>query len=196
MHVHNPLAAAAQMPPLRSHNGHSSSSPENRGHLRSPPSLDPYVPICCELCLDRFNFHSHDAAWFPLLHDENIRDREVKERVIQYRIQNKIKQHPLPDGLKVPHKPPMSARLPMANAVHDIYNIHEDLTLAVTDQDIPIDPGTDKYDLPHSHFEDPTEIDTSQFDYSSPPTINSATGLQRPAATDGACPFGYRSLQE
>jgi hypothetical protein len=71
----------------------------------------------------------------------------------------------------------MSARLPTANAAHDLVMIHDESNLAVTDPDIPIDTGTDGSDLTPFHFEDPTEIDTSQCDYPWPTTVNSATGL-------------------
>jgi hypothetical protein len=80
---------------------------------------------------------------------------------MQYRIQHKIKQDPLPDRIKVPRKSPMSARNPKANAAHDLDTIHEETNLAFTDPGVPIDPGTDRYDLTHSQFEDTIEIDTS-----------------------------------
>jgi hypothetical protein len=39
--------------------------------------------IRCELSLDSFGFSSHDAPWCPFLHPEDIRDRDIKQRVLQ-----------------------------------------------------------------------------------------------------------------
>jgi hypothetical protein len=63
----------------------------------------------------------------PIWFDENIRDREVKERVMQLHIQHKIKQYPLPEILKQPRKPPVLARLPTANLAQELDLIEEDL---------------------------------------------------------------------
>jgi hypothetical protein len=66
-----PVASAAQMRPQ--------CSPQGSAVRRPPPSHPSRDTSRCELCLDRFKFPSHDAAWCPLLHDENIRDKEVRE---------------------------------------------------------------------------------------------------------------------
>jgi hypothetical protein len=69
--LHNPVAAAAQPHPSKSHYG-------DQGQGR-PPSHHPQghqggSQICCELCLDRFGFSSHEAPWCPFLHPGNIKD--------------------------------------------------------------------------------------------------------------------------
>jgi hypothetical protein len=116
----------------------------------------------------------------------------VKER---FHIQHKIKQDPLPEGLNVPHKPPMSARLPIANAAHHIDVIQEDTRPFATDPTLPIDADIVDPDLT-PEFVDPVEIDTAQFNYPWSPTVNYANGLQHPSVTEVDFTFGYLSLQE
>jgi hypothetical protein len=65
------------------------------------------------------SFPPHDASYFPFIHDENIRDREVRECAIQFRIQHRIKQAPLPDDLNSYMNTPPRARLP----AHNVHNV-------------------------------------------------------------------------
>jgi hypothetical protein len=77
---------------------------------RPPRSCRPSYPSCndrptgtpthCELCLDHFGFPGHYAPWCPFLHPENTKDREIKQRILQYKVTRAIKQYPVPDKLK------------------------------------------------------------------------------------------------
>jgi hypothetical protein len=177
----SPMVADAQMRPRR--------SPQIYAVRHPPPSHPSRDTIICELYIDRFKFPYHDAAWCPLLHDEKIRDKEVRKRVMQFRIQHKIKQDPLPGTLKQPRSVPPRARLtvPTANAA-----IVTDLTQ---------DPHQgDEYMLPTPADENPVqdiaEVDSSTFDYPWPAMVNSATNLSPPGDTSISDTFEYRSLQE
>jgi hypothetical protein len=64
----------------------------------------------------KYTFHSHGAAWFPLLRVDNIREWEVKECVLQFRIQHKMKQDLIPEGIKKPKPTPLRTRIPIAHA--------------------------------------------------------------------------------
>jgi hypothetical protein len=110
----DPIVAAAQMRPQRSPraqgpNTHCSS------HTQGPSSTLPPTQ--------------------QAFHDENILDREVKECVMQFRIQNKMKQDHLPAGLKVPRQTPMHARLPVANTAQTLTRVTEDFPHPIDDAD-------------------------------------------------------------
>jgi hypothetical protein len=76
-------------------------SPQASAVRRPHPAHFSRDTIRCELCLNQFKLPSRDAVWCPLLYDENIIDREVCERVMQYRINHKMKQDPCtaPSGI-------------------------------------------------------------------------------------------------
>jgi hypothetical protein len=113
---------------------------------------------------------------------------------MQFLIQHNIKQDPLPGGLNVLHKPPMSARLPTSNAAHDCVVPPEDKHPFVADPTLLLEKDIVDPDLTPEFGDGAIEIDTSQLDYPWPPTANYATRLQHPSATEVDFPFGYRSL--
>jgi hypothetical protein len=92
-------------------------------------------------------------------------DIEAKELVIKFRIQHKMKQDALPEGLKQPWKPPMRGRLPTANFANELDPIEEDL---YSPPEIPIfdDSGVDiAPDEPIFPSYNPTDVYASHFDY-------------------------------
>jgi hypothetical protein len=105
----SPLVGAAQMRPHQSPTGSFPLCPQSPPHHRSDT-------IHCELRLDKYTFHSHDTSWCPILNADNIREQEVKERLLQFLIQDKMKLNPIPVGLKKPKLTPLRACLPIANA--------------------------------------------------------------------------------
>jgi hypothetical protein len=71
----SPLVCAAQMRPQQSPTDSFPQRPQ-------PPPPRSSDMIRCELCLEKYTFNSHNAAWCPILHADNIREGEVKERVL------------------------------------------------------------------------------------------------------------------
>lgn len=101
---------------------HAPSGPPVPNHYTRPqgqarPQGRDLDTICCELFLDKFGFLGHGAPWCPFLHPDNIRDREIKQRVQQFKITHAIKQDPVPDKLKhaIRLQPPPSSRLPRSS---------------------------------------------------------------------------------
>jgi hypothetical protein len=176
-----PVDAAAQIHPQRSPRGSA---------VRRPPPSHPYRDtIRCELYLDCFEFPSHDVVWCPLLRDENIKDKEVCERVMQFCIRHKIKQDPLPGILKHPRTVPLRAHLPVPTAKAAIVLDLTQDSHQVDDYMLPT-PADD--DL----VQEIVEVDSSTFDYPWPATVNSATNISPPSYTSVSDPFEYISLQE
>jgi hypothetical protein len=134
-----PIVAAAQMHPSRAPSG---PSPRTQYARPSGPthhhSWSP-IHIRCELCLGKFGFPGHDASWCLFLHPDNIKDHEIQQRVLQYKITQSIKQDPVPDKLKQAlrsHTPP-AAHIP-----------HPTVKFATTNMDIPEDtPDFEEFDL-------------------------------------------------
>jgi hypothetical protein len=50
--------------------------------------------------MDRFGLYGHDAPWCPFQQPENIKDREIKESVLQYKVTHSIEQDAFPEKLK------------------------------------------------------------------------------------------------
>jgi hypothetical protein len=181
--MHDPVAAAAQLRPSKSPYG---TNAQGRHSSHRPLGRSDSTPIRCELCLDRFGFSSHDAPWCPFLHPDNIRDREINQRVLQYKVTHSIKQDPVPDKLKQALKDmpnPQKARLPKPIARFaeaDPMPSDED---SASDEDIAEDV-------------DATIIDSAQYDYPLPPMVNSALVTNTEPGHEVNCPFEYRALQE
>jgi hypothetical protein len=171
--VQSPVVTAAQMHPYH---------PPQGSDVRHPPPVhSTRDTIRSELCFDRFKFPSHDAAWCPLLHDENIRDKEVRERVMQ---------DPLPITLNQPRNVPPCARIlaPTVNAA-----IMTDLTQDPHQVDESLLPSLPSVEDQYQYI---GEVDSPTFDYPWPATVNSATNLSPPGDIQVSDPFEYRSLQE
>jgi hypothetical protein len=136
-----------------------------------------------------------DTPWCPFVHDENIRYQEVRARAMQFRVQHKSKQLPLPEGLETSVKTPPRARLPppivktASVSFQDAIDTAPDTHFASTPSvDIAVDPD---------HKESPdTVVDSSIYDCPWSPTANSAAYLVHPLDTSITCPFKYRSLQD
>jgi hypothetical protein len=110
--LHDPVEAAAQLRPSQSHDG---AQAQGQPPSHRTPGRPDGSSIRCELCLDRFGFPGHDDTWCPFLHPDKIRDREIKQRVLQYKVTHSTKQDPVPDQLKQALKDmtnPQKARLP------------------------------------------------------------------------------------
>jgi hypothetical protein len=92
--VHDAFVAADQLRPHR--------PPAQQGQTLTshPHARSDSAPIRCELCLDRFGFSGHDAPCCPFLHPDNIKDREIKQHVLHYKVTNSMNQDPVPDKLK------------------------------------------------------------------------------------------------
>jgi hypothetical protein len=95
----------------------------------------------------------------------------------------------------------MRARLPVANTAQALDCIPEEMDVPA---DTPVQPHEDTDDtaaddtqdtLPYEE-EDFQEIDSLQYDYPWPTSVNSATGLQHLLSSEVTCPFCYRSLHE
>jgi hypothetical protein len=142
----------AQMRPNKTHQAQGRTYPS-----RPFPKADG-APIQCELCVDRFGFSVHDAPCCPFLQPENIKDREINQRVLQLKFTHSMKQDAVPEKLKEAIKSrtvPQQARLP--NPVAQF-----------AEADIPSDEDSDSEQFPSENHEDP-EIDTASFDYPLPP---------------------------
>jgi hypothetical protein len=185
---HDRFIAAAQMRPH-----HSPSGPTDHH-----PSPDRTPNIRCEVCLDRFRFPPHDAPWCPFIHDENICDREVCERAIQFRIQHIIKHAPLPDGLQSSMNTPPHARLPAPTVRTATVTFQDTLNsdTAALSADFTPDDTSDVPDIPVGDASPDPIVDSALYDYHWDPVINSASDLVHPADTSTTCPFEYQSLQE
>jgi hypothetical protein len=86
-----------------------------------PQPQGPYSPrrlsspfLNCKICLNRFSFRYHDTeqCYFP--HDDNIQDKEVRERIMQFRRATRSSSfHCQPPFKDFPHRlkldPPASA---------------------------------------------------------------------------------------
>jgi hypothetical protein len=99
--------------------------------------------------LDIFGFSGHDAPWYPLLHPENIKDREIKQRGLQLKVAHSMKQDVVPEKLKeaIRSRPvSQQARLPKPVA-------------RFAEAEIPSDEDSDSGQFPSEHHEDP-EVDT------------------------------------
>lgn len=136
------------------------------------------------------------------MHDENIHDREVKERVTQYRIQHEIKQDSLPEGLKQSRAPPVRARISTTNMAHELVRIPEDMdsppdSAVHDDVELSANPA-DSFPADYSDGDDinTEEIDSAQYDYPWSTYVNSTAGMQHMSYNAVTCPFEYRALQE
>jgi hypothetical protein len=91
--VHDPVVEADQMRP------NNSPQAQGRPYLPCPFPKADGAPIRCELCLDRFGLSGNDAPWCLCLHPDNIKDREIKQHVLQFKITHYIKQDAVPEKL-------------------------------------------------------------------------------------------------
>jgi hypothetical protein len=92
--VHDPVVAAAQMRPNNAHQAQYRTYP-------SRPFPKVYgAPIESELCLDIFGLSGHDAPWCSFLHPENIKDHDIKQRVLQFKVTHSMKQDVVPEKFK------------------------------------------------------------------------------------------------
>jgi hypothetical protein len=88
--VHETVVTAAQMRPNKAHQAQGPTYPP-----RPFPKVDG-SPIRCELYLDSFGFSGHDAPWCPFLHPENIKDWEIRQSVLQFKVTHSMKQDAVP----------------------------------------------------------------------------------------------------
>jgi hypothetical protein len=175
------VVAAAQLCP---HN--APYQPHGRPSTARPLNKSESAPIRCELCLDRFSFSGHDAPWCPFLHLDNIKDREIRQRILQFKVTHSIKQDPVPDQLKQvnrssPHPQPACLPKPIVR-------------FSEVDP-IPLVEESASENSPSTEEQDPM-IDSGTFDYPLPPSANSATTLDPDHTMDVNCLFEYRALQE
>jgi hypothetical protein len=177
--LHDPVVAAAQLRPSKSPYGAQGCPPSHCPHGRQEGS-----PIRCELCLDQFGFSSHDAPWCPFLHPDNIKDREIKKWVLQYKVTHSIKQDSVPDQLK--------------QAIKDIPTPHkaclpEPVVHFAEADAMPYDEDSGSGDE-NTEDTETTLVDSAQLDYLLPPMANSAMAASQESGEIN-CPFDYRALQ-
>jgi hypothetical protein len=134
--------------------------------------------------LDRFCFHGHDAPWCPFWHPENTKDREIKQRILQYKVTHAIKQDNFPykfkqamGSLPVPQQAP----LPNPTVKTALTDLVADDVDSLPDNSVP-----SEYKL---------LVDTASFEYPAAPMANSAIDAPSGSAVDIQCPFGYRAFQ-
>jgi hypothetical protein len=124
------------------------------------------------------------------LYPDNIKDCEIKQCVIQYKIAYLIKQYPVLDRLKqaLRSHPPPEARLS-----------HPTVKFSVTNTDIPVDtPDLEEFD-PEPQEEpiiDDMTIDYASYNYPVAPQVNYARIGPEAPSVDIQCHFTYRAFQE
>jgi hypothetical protein len=120
------------------------------------------------------------------LHPDNTKDRESKQRVLQYKITNSMKQDPVPDKLKDDIKVrtvPLQARMPKP-------------VVRFAEAD---DPPSDKESVTDDTSPPSQEdriIDSAVYDYPLPHMANSALIQDGSPMLDVKCQFKYQALQE
>jgi hypothetical protein len=140
-------------------------APQFRDHQSRPQPKGPYSPrrpsspfLNCKICLNRFRFSYHETEQCYFLHDDNIQDKEVRERIMQFRARHKIQLPPLPAAFRRLPAPP-EARLPSVRI--------GDATV------IPEVEFEDSYaDSPMGDVFEPDDsdiVDSSQLDFPVPP---------------------------
>jgi hypothetical protein len=82
-------------------------APQPRDRQSRPQPQGPYNPhrpsspfLNCKICLNRFRFRYHDTEQCYFLHDDNIQDKEVCERIMQFRARHKIQLPPFPAAFR------------------------------------------------------------------------------------------------
>jgi hypothetical protein len=175
----DPVVSAAQLHPYKSPSQQHDCSSALRSHPKSDDG-----PIRCELCLSMFGFSGHDAPWCPFLHPDKIKDREIKQRVLQYKLTHSIKQDHVPDLLKKSLKSgplPQQERLPKP--------------IARFAEGGPIDSDEESASEGNaaSHDDDPA-VDSGAFDYPLPTSAHSVSAMDLSPTMDVNCPCEYRAL--
>jgi hypothetical protein len=105
-------------------------APQPRDFQSHPQPQGPYSPrrpsspfLNCEICLNRFIFCYLDTEQCYFLHNDNIQDKDVRERIMQFRARHKIQLPPLPAAFRRLPAPPED-RLPSVR-IGDVTVIRE-----------------------------------------------------------------------
>jgi hypothetical protein len=113
------------------------------------------------------------------LHPRNIKDREIKQRILQYKVTHAIKQDPVPDKLKQTMRSlpiPQQARLPNPTVKTAMLDLVADDVVSRPENSVL--------------SEDDLLVDKESFYYPVTPMSKSAIFVQSGSAADIQCPFG------